>query len=102
MKRVMVRYRVRPDQAAANEGSIKAVFQQLEERQPSGLRYASFKLDDGVSFVHIVSHETADGSHALQDLPAFQAFTAAIQARCVEPPVATPLHEIGSYRVSGD
>jgi hypothetical protein len=36
MKRVMVRYRVRPDQAAANEGSIKEVFEQLAARHRPG------------------------------------------------------------------
>ena len=48
MKRLMVRYRVRADQAAANEQYVKDVFEQLDRRQPSGVRYASFKLDDGV------------------------------------------------------
>ena len=102
MKRVMVRYRVRADQAAANEQYIKRVFEQLHQSQPSGLRYASFKLDDGVSFVHVVSHETADGSNPLSDLPAFKAFTAAIAERCEDPPLVTQLHEVGSYRMLGD
>ena len=102
MKRLMVRYRVRADQAAANERYVKDVFAQLDERRPPGLRYASFKLDDGVSFVHIVSNETADASNPLASLPAFKAFTAAIAERCDEPPVVTPLSEVGSYRMLGD
>jgi len=102
VKRMMVRYRVRPDQAAANERYVEDVFEQLDERQPSGLRYASFKLDDGVSFVHIVSRETTNGSNPLSELPAFKAFTAAIAERCDEPPVVTPLNEVGCYRMFGD
>jgi len=101
MKRMMVRYRVRADQAATNERFVKDVFDQLEQKQPSGLRYASFKLDDGVSFVHMVSQETADGTNPLSDLPAFKAFTAAIADRCEEKPVVTPLTEVGSYRMFG-
>ena len=101
MKRMMVRYRVRADQATANERYVKDVFEQLEQRQPSGLRYASFKLDDGVSFVHIVSQETTDGTNPLSELPAFKAFTAAIAERCEERPVVTPLNEVGSYRMFG-
>jgi len=101
MKRLMVQYRVRADQAKANESFVKDVFEQLEQRQPSGLRYASFKLDDGVSFVHIVSQETTDGTNPLSDLPAFKAFTAAIAERCEERPVVTPLNEVGSYRMFG-
>jgi len=102
MKRMMVRYRVRADQAATNEQYVKDVFAQLEQRQPSGVRYASFKLDDGVSFVHIVSQETSDGTNPLSDLPAFKAFTAAIAQRCEERPVVAQLNEVGSYRMFGD
>jgi hypothetical protein len=102
MKRLMVRYRVRAAQAAANERYVKDVFEQLAEKQPVGLRYASFKLDDGMSFVHIVSHETTDGSNPLADLPAFKEFTAAIAERCDEPPVVSPLNEVGSYRMFGE
>ena len=102
MKRMMVRYRVRADQASANERYVKDVFDQLRQRQPSGLRYASFKLDDGVSFVHIVSHETSDGSNPLSELPAFKAFTAAIAERCEEKPVVAQLNDVGSYRMFGE
>jgi hypothetical protein len=39
--------------------------------RPSGLRYASFKLADGVSFMHIVSHER-NGHNPLSELPCVQ------------------------------
>ena len=102
MRRVMVRYKVKPDRAAENEGYIKAVFEQLERDRPAGLRYASFKLDDGTSFVHIASTETTDGSNPLLAVEPFKAFVAQIKDRCDEPPVTTNLHEIGSYRVFTD
>jgi hypothetical protein len=99
MQRVMVRYRVKSDRAADNERLIGAVFAELERSKPAGLRYASFKLDDGVSFVHLASVETADGSNPLVALAAFKEFTAQIKDRCEEPPVTTTLHEVGSYRL---
>lgn len=99
MKRVMVRYRVKADRSAENERYIARVFEQLRREQPAGLRYASFKLNDGVSFVHIA--QTEDGRNALAELPAFKAFTAQIKERCEEPPVAVELEEIGSYRFFG-
>ena len=89
-------------EAAENEAYITRVFEQLKKDEPSGLRYASFKLDDGVSFVHIVSLEAADGSNPLGQLPAFQAFTAQIKDRCEEPPLAVDLTEVGSYRFFGE
>jgi hypothetical protein len=101
MKRMMIRYKVKADRAIENERYITSVFEQLKRDTPSGVRYAAFKLDDGVSFVHIVSVETADGSNPLGALSAFKAFTAEIQDRCEESPVAVDLNEIGSYAFFG-
>ncbi len=101
MKRVMVRYKVKADSAAENENYITKVFEQLKSENPPGLQYASFKLDDGVSFVHIASIDSADGSNPLGELSAFKAFTGQIKDRCEEPPVASNLNEVGSYRFFG-
>ena len=101
MKRVLVRYKVKADRAAENEAYIKKVFEELIETLPDGLRYASFKLDDGVSFVHLASIETEDGSNPLGESAAFKAFQAEIGNRCEEPPAAVDLNEIGSYRFFG-
>lgn len=100
MKRVMVRYKVKPDRAGENEEFIRKVFEELQSNSPEGLRYASFKLDDGVSFVHLASIETDQGN-PLAETSAFKAFQAEIKDRCDEPPVAVELHEIGDYRVFG-
>lgn len=102
MRRVMVKYKVKPERAAENERYIQAVFAQLERDRPAGIRYASFKLDDGLGFVHLASIEAADGGNPLLALEAFKAFTAQIKDRCDEPPVTTPLHELGAYGVFGD
>jgi hypothetical protein len=101
MKRMMVRYKVKADRAAENERYVTSVFEQLHRERPDGLRYATFKLDDGVSFVHLVSLEAADGRSPLGELSAFKAFTDTIGERCDEPPVAVDLDEVGSYRFFG-
>lgn len=97
----MVRYAVRPDQVGENERHVKAVFAELDRDRPVGIRYATFKLGDGVSFVHIASVETTDGSNPLLALDAFKRFTGTIKERCVEPPVTTELDEVGSYLLLG-
>jgi hypothetical protein len=102
MRRVIVRYKVKADRAAENEGYITRVFEQLAREQPSGLRYASFKLEDGVSFVHIVSYEAADGRNPLTELSAFKTFAAGVRDRCEDPPITAELNEIGSYRFFSD
>src|SRR4051812_31277940 len=95
MKRVMVRYRVKSGRVEENERHIAKVFEQLEREKPAGLRYVSFKLEDGVTFVHLVSVD--DGVDPLRALPAFKAFTESIVERCDEPPVAKRWSEVGSY-----
>ena len=102
MKTMMVRYTVRPEDVAENERDLRRVFEQLNDRRPAGLRYASFKLGDDGGFVHIVSQEQADGHSPLSDVPAFRAFTAAVEQRCDERPVVTTLTEVGSYRFFAD
>jgi len=96
---VMVRYKVKADRAAENEALIREVFKELQASQPQGLSYASFKLDDGLSFVHIASIETADGSNPLAATAAFKRFAGEIKERCDEPPVAVTLSEIGSFQL---
>ena len=97
----MVSYTLKPDRVAENERLVESVFAALREARPSGLRYATFRLEDGVSFVHLVSHEDADGSNALTALPEFKAFAAGVRDRCASPPVRVEITEIGSYGFFG-
>ena len=101
MKR-MVQYKLKADRVAENERAVRAVYEELRQSRPEGLRYATFKLADGVSFVHVVSHESAGGANALTALPAFKAFIANIRERCETPPATTELQEIGSYGFFGN
>lgn len=102
MRTVMVRYKVKPDRVDENRGYIERVFKALEQDQPDGLRYASFCLPDGVSFVHVATVDTTDGENPLSNTPAFQAFIADIKDRCDEPPAATELDLVGNYRLVAD
>lgn len=96
MKR-MIRYRLKADRVAENERLAAAVYEELRRVSPAGLRYATFRLDDGVSFVHLVSYEESTATDALTSLASFKAFTAGVRDRCEDPPVTTELKEIGSY-----
>jgi len=102
VKRLIVRYQVKAGKADENQTLIEKVFEELHRNRPSGLRYASFRLSDGVSFVHVVSIETADGGNPLIKTPAFKAFNAGIEDRCEEQPVLTEMTEVGSYRFFGE
>lgn len=99
MKRILVKYKVKTESAEENIEYIQAVFSALERSKPEGLRYASFQLEDGVSFIHIASIETKDSSNPLLNFAEFKAFINDIASRCVEQPVPSELTTIGSYRV---
>ena len=98
MKHVIVRYKVKPDRAAENEQLVRAVYAELHQTKPTGLRYATFQLDDGVSFVHVASNDTEKGPSPLSEVQAFKRFQENIADRCEESPVVTEIREIGSYR----
>ena len=95
----MVRYKVQPERADENVALVEAVYAQLATKRPEGLHYATFRLPDGVSFMHIVI-ETDQPGRILGELAAFKAFSADIESRCDEPPVATEITLIGSYAVA--
>lgn len=98
MKRVIVRYKVKPDRGDENVAYVTKVFEELVESTPDGLRYLTFRADDGVSFTHIASIETEDGGNPLSATKAFKEFQAELKDRCEVPPQATTVELVGSYR----
>jgi hypothetical protein len=98
MRQVMVRYKVKPGRAAENEQLVRAVYEELARTKPDGLRYATYRLDDGVTFVHVATNETADGRSRLTEVEAFKRFQEHIAERVEEAPVVTEVSQIGSYR----
>lgn len=95
MRRVMVRYKVKPERVAENEELVRAVYAELAQARPPGLRYETFKLDDGVSFIHLAV--TAERPGPLAEVAAFARFQEGIAERCDEPPAVTELERVGAY-----
>ena len=95
----MVRYKVRPDRADENVALVKAVYERLDRERPEGLHYATFRLPDGVSFMHVVVDSDQPG-RILGELASFKAFQKDIEGRCEEPPVATEITLVGSYGIT--
>ena len=92
---VMIRCKVRPDGVEAGLESFQEVYEEMRSVRPKGLRYATFQLEDKVTFVSFA--EMDEGPEVLQQLEAFQRLRATPGERFDEPPVLTMLHEIGSY-----
>lgn len=62
----VIQYTTKPDAADENQRVVERVFAELADKKPDGLRYATFRLADGVTFVHVVQRE--EGSEALSGL----------------------------------
>jgi hypothetical protein len=50
---------------------VEKAFAELNEQRPDGLRYATLRLADGVTFVHVAVIESDDGSNPLGESEAF-------------------------------
>ena len=98
MKRHLIRYKTKPKRADENERLIKAVFKELRDKAPDGVRYMTLRSGDG-TFVHLVETETDAHSDIITRLAAFVAFQNGIRDRCSEPPQRDEMTVVGSYRV---
>lgn len=94
-RNLIVRYRTRPDAAEENIRLVQAVFASLAEIRPSGLAYTTYRLADGVSFVHVARLDGAE--NPLATLPAFAAFQRDLPGRCAEPPAPAEATIVGAY-----
>jgi quinol monooxygenase YgiN len=91
----VIQYKTKPEHAAENERLVRDVFAELAAEQPAGLRYATYRLADGVSFLHIATLD-AD-ANPLMDSAAFAEFQAGIKERCAEGPDPSEATMIGSF-----
>src|SRR4029078_1991854 len=95
MTATVVRYQTKPDRADENQQLIEAVFADIDERKPEGFTYQVFRLEDGVSFVHVVVEQELADPASLQDAPAFRAFVKDTADRCDAPPLALGATVVG-------
>jgi len=96
MKNVIVRYKLKPGKVEENELLVKEVYKQLHQQGPGDFSYATYKSEDGLTFIHVSSFES-EGKSPLPGLPAFKNFQAGIKDRCDALPVVDHVTEIGSY-----
>jgi hypothetical protein len=100
MKTILVRYKTSATHAETNEALVRAVFEELRAGAAEGIRYASYRLPDGATFVHIATLEQPD-RNPLRALASFQTFQKQLEGRCEEPAVVTELTPVDSYAAVG-
>lgn len=93
----VIRYRTKIESADENVRLIEEFFAELAKRELLGFRYEVYRLDDGVSFVHIA---TLDGeNNPLQGSPAFGSFQSTLGGRLEEGPFPAVATVVGSYGI---
>ncbi len=93
----VIRYKTKPECVAENERLIRGVYAELATNQPEGLHYATLRLDDGVSFLHVA---VLDGDeNPLTTSAAFAEFQSHIGDRLAEGPAQADATPVGSYRL---
>ena len=93
MKRMLVRYKTKPEAADLNQRLIEAVFQELHAKAPDGVQYLVLRLGDN-TFVHFVQGKT----DIIPALDAFKPFGGTVKERCLEPPQQSEATIVGNYR----
>ena len=98
MSVLTVRAKVKEEHVAEAEAAVRRMFAAIEREGLEGLRYASVKLEDGVTFLALL--EVEDGvENPLLGLPEAQEFYAKLPAWYAEQPEVGPGTVIGSYRL---
>jgi hypothetical protein len=95
-KTMVVQYRTKPESAEENADLIRAVFAQLADERPPGLAYTALRLDDGVSYLHIVELDAEQ--NPIPDLRSFERFQDGIADRCADGPRPSGATVVGQYR----
>jgi hypothetical protein len=95
----VIRYRTRPESADENQRLVEDVYTELAARDPGGMRYATLRLADGVTFIHIFMTDTDDTPNTMGNIAAFAEFQRELAQRCVEQPAAQAATVVGSYRL---
>jgi hypothetical protein len=101
MRHTIVSYTVKPGRERENAALVRAVFEELAETLPPGMRYAAFQAADSGEFIHVYTDEGAT-SAALQELPAFKAFVDGAADRHEQAATFKQFDTIGSYRTFED
>jgi quinol monooxygenase YgiN len=95
----LVRYTVHPEHAEENAALVRDVYAELHADPPAGLRYATFRSDDGLGFVHFAVVDGEESAGPLTGVAAFRRFQEGVRDRCSEPPQVTRLQPVGEFRL---
>jgi hypothetical protein len=97
----LIRYKTKPEFGDENHRLVEKVYEELGARDPGGVHYATFRMADGVTFLHLFTTDSDEGAETLGSIAAFAEFQRDLPQRCAEAPVAQDIVVVGSYRAFG-
>ncbi len=86
MKITRVQYTVQADFGEENRRNIAAVMHELRSLDNTDLKYATYLLDDGKTFMHLVHHNSSRAEHLPTSLESFQHFQTQLKEHLEIPP----------------
>lgn len=97
MKSVRVQYTVKKEYVEQNQKNIRQVMSDLKALNNPGIKYSSFLLEDGQTFMHFAMYPDDATSQIVNDLPAFVKFRTELKASQPEvPPKSDKLELVAS------
>ncbi len=97
MEAVKVQYTVREDYVETNKRNIEQVMTDLRVMNNPGIKYSSFILDDGKTFVHLAMYPDKETASILSELESFKKFRAELKDSQPEaPPSAENMQLVAS------
>jgi hypothetical protein len=97
MKIVRVQYTTSLEYAAINQENIRQVVNELKKINHPGIKYSTYLLQDGKTFMHFDQFENEEAHQVLQSLESFKKFSAELWASKLE---AEPRLELPSLVAS--
>ena len=85
-KIVRVQYTAKQEYVAKNKQNIEKVMNDLREINSPGIKYSTYLLDDGKTFMHFSLFENEDAQKVLNGLESFKQFQAELKASGPEVP----------------
>jgi hypothetical protein len=84
MKIVRVIYTSRPEYVETNKQNITNITKELLELNHPGIKYSTYLLPDGKTFMHFDQFETEEAHDLLTSLESFKKFAAELEASGLE------------------
>jgi hypothetical protein len=95
---IMLHRKVNEENVADVQASLEKLFQEIDQAQPAGVRYASGTLTDGVTFVALLQVENGSDNPLLA-LPAYGELLKNLEQWAEGPAAMEQMTLIGSYRL---